>query len=83
MSKATGEKETLANLERQVQTLNDEISIQKVAKTQGEACLEIIEYSEKAVEPFAVGAGNDASGGGVSNNPWHKNPKGKGGCVIL
>ena len=81
MARATGEKEILTNLERQVKILNDELTIRKVAKTQGDACLDILEYSEKKPEPF-VSTPSDAAAGAPCN-PWHKNPKGKGGCVIL
>ena len=83
MPRPVSDKDILANIEKQVQNLTDEIAIRTAATTQGLACSEILAYAESQPEPFVVNDNKDATPGSSAINPWHKNPGGGGGCTIL
>jgi len=82
MPRAANVKDVLASTEKQIENLTDELAIRTAAITQGQSCSEILVYAEKEPEPFANDP-KEATSGGASSNPWHKNPGGGGGCVVL
>jgi hypothetical protein len=83
MPRPVSEKDILSNMEKQVQSLTDELAIRTAATTQSLACSEILAYAESQPEPFAVNENNKDATQGNAINPWHKNPGGGGGCTIL
>jgi hypothetical protein len=79
MPRPVSDKDILANMEKQVQNLTDEMAIRAAATTQGLACSEILAYVESQPEPFVANDNKDATPGSSAINPWHKNPGGGGG----